>query len=296
LDVARYWIDFGIDGWRLDVPNEINDDSFWQEFRRRVKRANPEAYIVGEIWQDARRWLQGDQFDAVMNYLFTEAVLGYFITDLDLKEVRRAGGYSHVGPINQREFTSAIDNLLAMYDPAVTQVQLNLLDSHDTPRFITCARGDESALRLAMLFMFTYPGAPCIYYGDEVGLDGKHDPDCRKTFPWDENRWNHDLRAYFQRCAALRKAHPALRRGSYTVLLSENGMYAFARQLNSEAVVVVLNLSRETREALLPIEGKMDDGVVLRNVWGQDRYTVESGCLHGLKLAPRSGLVLQRVE
>jgi neopullulanase len=143
--------------------------------------------------------------------------------------------------------------------------------------------------------MFTYPGAPCIYYGDEIGLDGKHDPDCRKTFPWDESRWNHDLRAYFQRCVALRKAHPALRRGSYTVLLSENEVYAFARQLNGETLVVALNLSRETREALLPIESKMDNGVVLRDVWGQDTCTVAGGRLQGLKLSPRSGLVLARV-
>jgi neopullulanase len=143
--------------------------------------------------------------------------------------------------------------------------------------------------------MFTYPGAPCIYYGDEIGLDGKHDPDCRKTFPWDESRWNHDLHNYFKWCIALRKAHPALRRGSYTVLLSENNVYAFARQLNSEAVIVALNLSREKREALLPVEGKLDDGVVLRNVWGQDACTVAGGRLQGLKLSPRSGLVLTRV-
>jgi neopullulanase len=292
FDVARHWIDFGIDGWRLDVPSEINDDSFWQEFRRRVKGANPETYIVGEIWHDARHWLQGDQFDAVMNYLFAKAVLGYFVTNLDLKEVRKAGGYSHVEPIGQREFTEAIDGLLGLYDPPVTQAQANLLDSHDTPRFITCARGDESALRLAVLFMCTYPGAPSIYYGDEIGLDGKHDPDCRKSFPWDESRWNHDLRSFFKRCVELRKAHPALRRGSYTVLLSENDVYAFARQLENETVVIALNLGRGTREALLPVKGKVDDGVVLRDVWGQDAYTVEGGSLRGLKLSPRSGVVL----
>ena len=101
----------------------------------------------------------------------------------------------------------------------MTRAQLNLLDSHDTARFITCARGDESALRLAALFMLTYPGAPCIYYGDEIGLDGRHDPDCRKAFPCDENRWNHDLRDFFKRCIALRWAHPALRRGDLGIVL-----------------------------------------------------------------------------
>ncbi len=289
-DVATHWIDLGIDGWRLDVPAEIDDDAFWREFRRRVKERNPEAYIVGEIWEDARRWLQGDQFDAVMNYLFTKPVLGYFIDNLDLAEVRRAGGYRHVKRINQQEFAEAIDGLLNLYDSAVTQAQLNLLDSHDTPRFLTCARGDQSALRLAVLFMFTYPGAPCIYYGDEVGLDGKHDPDCRKSFPWDEKRWDHDLRNFYKRCVELRQAHPALRRGSYQMLWSKQDVYAFARQLG-ETLIVVLNLSRETRVVSLPVES----ATTWRNVWGRETYTVEQDKLNDFKLAPRSGVVLTAV-
>jgi len=140
--------------------------------------------------------------------------------------------------------------------------------------------------------MFTYPGAPCIYYGDEIGLDGKHDPDCCKTFPWDGSRWNHDLRDFFKRCIALRKTHPALRRGSYTVLLSENDVCTFVRQLENETVVVALNLSHETREMSLRIKGMVDEEATLRNVWGQDVYTVEGGSLRGLKLSPRSGVVL----
>jgi len=296
FDVAEYWLDLGVDGWRLDVPGEIDDDAFWREFRRRVKGRNPEAYIVGELWDDSRRWLQGDQFDAVMNYLFTKPVLGYFCDNLDVKEVHRAGGYQSVRPLNQREFTVAIDRLLAMYDPAVTKVQLNLLDSHDTPRFITCARGDESALRLAALFMFTYPGAPSIYYGDEIGLEGQHDPDCRRTFPWDENRWNHGLRDFFKRCIELRKAHPALRRGCYTVLWSKNDVYAYAQQRDGETVIVALNLSRETRHVALPVKGVVENQTALRDVWGSSVFTIARGKLHDLKLAPRSGLVLTGVE
>jgi cyclomaltodextrinase len=170
----------------------------------------------------------------------------------------------------------------------VTLAQLNLLDSHDTPRFITCARGDESALRLAALFMFTYPGAPSIYYGDEIGLDGKHDPDCRKTFPWDENRWNHGLRDFFKWCVGLRKAHPALRCGSYEVLLSEQDVYAFARKLEGETIVVALNLSRQARSVSLPIQS----AATFKNVEGNDVYRVEQGELRGLNLAPRGGRVL----
>lgn len=106
FEVAEHWIKFGIDGWRLDVPAEIDDDSFWQEFRRRVKAINPEAYIVGEIWEESQRWLQGDQFDAVMNYLVTIASLGFFTgKHLDQKETSRAGGYrDKVRPLNVTEF------------------------------------------------------------------------------------------------------------------------------------------------------------------------------------------------
>ncbi len=290
FDVARHWIEFGIDGWRLDVPSEIDDDSFWQEFRQVVKSANPQAYIVGEIWGDARRWLQGDQFDAVMNYLFTKPVMGYFANKtLDVKTVKKAGGYHDVRPINQRAFAQAIDKLLTLYEPAITNAQLNLLGSHDTPRFITCAQGDESALRLAALYMLAYPGAPCIYYGDEIGLQGRHDPDCRRAFPWDKSRWNHALRDYFVKCIELRKAHPALQSGDYEVLFSKNDVYAFARQLDDQTVVVILNLSRATRNITLSVQGNKS---ALKNAWGQDAYNVTRGKLRDIKIAPRSELVL----
>ncbi|HUI63686.1 MAG TPA: glycoside hydrolase family 13 protein [Bacteroidota bacterium] len=256
MEVARFWVRFGIDGWRLDVPSEIDDDTFWQEFRSVVKEANPEAYIVGEIWDDATRWLSGDQFDAVMNYMFTKPVMAYFVDTLDVAEARKTGGYHSMTPMNQVQFTKAIDDLLALYDPEVTQAQLNLLDSHDTPRFLTLARGDQSALRLAVLFSFTYPGAPCIYYGDEIGLEGRQDPDCRRTFPWDEGRWNVELHDYYKRCVELRKRHPALRRGSFRVVHSADDVYAFERALGDTRIVVAVNVSRQTRRVALGIGGE----------------------------------------
>ncbi len=200
FNVAEHWIKFGIDGWRLDVPGEIDDDLFWQEFRRRVKSINPEAYIVGEIWNDARRWLQGDQFDASMNYLVTAACLSFFTgKHLDLNETLKSGGYQgHVGHIDANEFANRIDSILGMYHPDVTRVQLNLLDSHDTPRFLTCAGRDLNSLKLALMFIFTYPGAPCIFYGDEIGLYGRHDPECRQPFPWDEFKMESRLARFYK--------------------------------------------------------------------------------------------------
>src|SRR5690606_23205393 len=135
------WIDFGIDGWRLDVANEIDDDDFWREFRRRVRAGNPEAYIVGEGWAEARRWLQGDMWDAVMNYLFTRACIGFFIgEEADRPELNRTA-LADTRTLDAAGFRQAIDALLGLYHPNVNAVMLNLLDSHDMARFLTLARG-----------------------------------------------------------------------------------------------------------------------------------------------------------
>ncbi len=254
--VAEHWIRFGIDGWRLDVPGEIDDDSFWQEFRRRVRAINPEAYLVGEIWHEAGRWLRGDQFDAVMNYLLTAAALSFFGGPrLDMAVVNQSGGLQgrvHPG-MDANGFANEIDRLFHLYPREVAYAQLNLLDSHDMPRFLTCVGGDKSALRLAWLFLLTYPGAPCIYYGDEVGLDGRHDPDCRKAFPWDASRWDHELLAYAKDLIALRKRLPALRRGDYRRLYSADGVFAFGRQLDAEVAVIVLNASDAPKTIAFPL-------------------------------------------
>ena len=259
FDVAEYWIKFGIDGWRLDVAADIDDDSFWQEFRRRVHAVNPEAYIVAEIWHEAQRWLQGDQFDATMNYLVTAAALPFFSgKHLDMHIVNQAGGYNgRVRPeMSANDFANEIDRLLHLYKPGITYSQLNLLDSHDTPRFISCARSDQASLKLAWLFMLTFPGAPCIYYGDEVGVDGEHDPDCRKSFPWDESKWNRDLLDYLKSAISLRKTHPSLRRGTFSRLWSTDGVYAFGRALEGESLIVALNASDEPRRVEVQSEAK----------------------------------------
>ncbi len=290
LDVARHWIEFGADGWRLDVPQEIDDDDFWREFRRVVKAANPEAYIVGEIWFDARRWLQGDQFDAVMNYIFNRACLGFFGGER-LDTTQRPGGFT-LQPLSAAQFAGAVDDMLALYDWEVTLAQLNLLSSHDMPRFLTLVGEDEAALRLATLFQMTFPGAPCVYYGDEIGMQGGHDPDCRRAFPWDEARWNTGLRDYVKRCIALRQAHPALRRGEYVSLRAEGEVYACLRRLDDDVLVVVLNNDTTTYRLDVPMGNHLPDGTRLRNLMGGGEASVVAGRLTGLALPPRSGAVL----
>lgn len=175
-DVAERWVRFGIDGWRLDVPSEIDDDEFWRELRRRVKRANPEAYLVGEIWHDARRWLAGDQFDATMNYPLAKAALGFFLPDLDTDALRSVGGYRDVVELDAAAFAAEVERVLGLYAPAVRDAQLNLIGSHDTPASSRSRAGSSPRFEMAFLFLFTMPGAPCIYYGDEIGLEGGPTP------------------------------------------------------------------------------------------------------------------------
>ncbi|MFQ5854046.1 MAG: glycoside hydrolase family 13 protein [Anaerolineae bacterium] len=290
-DVGRHWIELGADGWRLDVPGEIDDDEFWREFRRQVKEANPEAYVVGEIWGDATRWLQGDQFDATMNYLFAKACLGFFIRDAD-RGLLSGVGYSPVPTLEVAEFAVTIEKILALYEREVTEAQLNVLDSHDTARFLTIAKGDESAFRLATLFQMTYPGAPCIYYGDEIGMQGRKDPDCRRAFPWDESRWNAGLRDFVKRCIALRHAHPALRRGDYTRLHARDEVYAFGRRLNSETLIIALNNGLSEATVDIDVAGYLPDGALMVDVWGEAVATAEDGELP-LSIPMRSGCVMR---
>lgn len=298
--VGQYWIEQGVDGWRLDVPNEIDDDNFWREFRHRVKSVNSQAYIVGEIWHDARRWLQGDQFDAVMNYLFTRLCIGYCIGEEQDDSLIMGTGLHPAHALDAAGFSAGIAALLDLYHPEVTAVQLNLLDSHDTARFITMARGDVSALKLATLFQMTYPGAPSIYYGDEVGKPGAKDPDSRRAMMWhDPSWWEGELYPFFKRATALRHAHPALRRGSFDHLHAVGPIFVFGRRLAQlgqadDHLIVGLNNGRATEVVEVQCGGYLADGVALRDVWSGEMYVVENGVL-ALRLAPRSGLALEVV-
>jgi glycosidase len=228
LKVATYWLrETGMDGWRLDVPNEVLQ-SFWPKFRQAVKGVNPEAYIVGEIWEDATQWLQGDQFDAVMNYRFQKALLQCFAEN----------------KLTLRELDQALRQILMDYPSQAMGVMLNLLGSHDTPRIITAAGGDVAAVKMMATIQFAFAGAPCIYYGDEIGLPGEKDPDCRRCYPWDQpDEQNRELYRHFQQLIALRRDNPALRSGAFQTLLVDDSrdVYAFERRLPGNACRVAVN-------------------------------------------------------
>lgn len=252
MQIGEYWVKKGIDGWRLDVPNEIKTSGFWQEFRTRIKAINPDAYIVGEIWTDARQWLDGTQFDGVMNYLLTENILAFVGGDRLLEIYVESAPYNPYPPLNAQEYAQKTQKLLSLYSWEIQLTQMNLLDSHDTARYKTIVGEDPQSIELATLLLFTFPGAPSIYYGDEIGLAGGLDPDCRRSFP-KENQWDLDVLNYHKKLINLRRYCPALCTGEYKFLFADESVYVFARSLEEQTLIIAVNISDETQEVLLDL-------------------------------------------
>jgi cyclomaltodextrinase / maltogenic alpha-amylase / neopullulanase len=194
-----------------------------------VKAANPDAYLVGEIWNADPRWVGVGHFDGLMNYPIMDALTGLLATQ-SLDAVHYAEKVAGLLSLYPRE------NLFAMYTP---------LDSHDTERILTKMGNNLDKTKLAFLFQFAFPGAPAIYYGDEIGLVGGKDPGCRGAFIWEEASWNSELRRFVKDLINLRKDHPALRRGDFVTLeQAENpACYAFARTSSDESLLIVMNAS-----------------------------------------------------
>lgn len=214
-------------GWRLDVANEV-PDVFWREFRADVKKRNPQAVIIGEIWDDAGRWLQGDMFDSVMNYPWRGAVL-------DFVAHRR---------ISPSQFDNRLQGLHLRYPRQVLYAMYNMLSSHDTPRLRRECHGEMDRVRLAFMLQMTAIGAPAIYYGDEIGMEGGGTPDNRRPMKWELSLEEQSLLNYVKSLIQARKTFPALRRGDWRTLLTDDrqGVYAYARVLTgSPPVLVILN-------------------------------------------------------
>ena len=184
---AKWTREYGIDGWRLDVMDEISYE-FLRAFRKAVKAVNPDAVILGEAWHEPAVWLRGDQLDSVMNYGLTKALMDYLVE----RKLDAAGMASRLMRLYMRTTSMS------------ARMMLNLMGSHDTHRFLTLLNGDKARLKLAFAIMFFYVGIPCIYYGDEVGMEGGYDPGCRGGFPWDSTKWDHELRNAVQQLCLLK--------------------------------------------------------------------------------------------
>lgn len=235
LDAVAEWTRSAkIDGWRLDVSDEI-DHAFWRDFRKTVKEINPQAVIIGENWHNAYPWLQGDQFDGVMNYPVTKCCIEYFA-------MQKTGA---------AQFAADLNHCLMWNSAQANRAMLNLLDSHDTVRFFTSCGGDLRRLKLAILFLFSYVGIPCIYYGDEIGMQGGGDPDCRRTFPWDESKWNGELFAFYREVIRLRKTTGALRAGTVRIG-TEGNTVKIVRSCGTGSTATVLNNTGVPHTLMLP--------------------------------------------
>ncbi|GAA5215509.1 glycoside hydrolase family 13 protein [Corallincola platygyrae] len=252
LEVARFWLEFGIDGWRLDVPEEIDDEAFWQAFRREVKAINPDAYICGEIWGHAADWLKGDRFDATMNYTFAWSAMSF----VGAATLRRDYIKEHMPltPLSVHEYKQVVERMLGWYSTEVNHAQLNLLDSHDTARALWIMGEDKSALALCALLQMTLPGAPCIYYGDEVGMSGADDPFCREAYPWHEpGLQDQELLSTYQELIQLRHDHPVLRTGEVRFIDCDNPeLLLFMREKGKQKALIVVNRTKSLQSLNLP--------------------------------------------
>ena len=276
MRIVAFWTLTGIDGWRLDVPNEVVID-FWQYFRKLVKSINPEAYIVGEIWEDAGAWLNNRLFDAVMNYIWRDLVIRFFA-----KEDLDAAG-----------FEAGLADLRNRYSPVVTANMFNLLSSHDTPRFLTLCDKRKDRMLLAILFQFTYPGVPVIYYGDEIGMTGGKDPDCRKTMVWDESRWDRELHNAYKNLIRLRRQNLALRRGEYVpAVVTPDGILGYWRRLGEQSVLVLINRTDKLQHVSVPIESNYQGEY--KTIYPNEGMVTVVGERWNIALPPHYGMIWER--
>lgn len=331
--ITRRWMDpdgdgdpsDGIDGWRLDVPEEVGQ-KFWKEWNALVRRINPEAYTVGEIWTEkGREWVNGELFTAAMNYPFTEAVQEYMIDQ----------------SVSASDFMKRLRSIREGLPEGAELVQQNLMDSHDTPRlasmivnpgreFDTKTKPEERfdvrkptpkerrLQRLIALFQYTYVGAPMIFYGTEAGMWGADDPDDRKPMVWpeleyddeknhpldkerpiDENSFDEELFNWYKKLGEIRNKHLALRKGKFQELLTKNDadVFVFARFLNKHMFcLVAVNRSDQTRKIRIPLDHfEVEEGKHLENIiTGNRAEVVNSETV--ITLPPIAGAVLSPEE
>ena len=186
-NVGKYWIEeFHVDGWRLDVANEI-DRNFWRKFRKAVKTANPDAVLIGEVWENSETWLKGDAFDSTMNYDFRKHCREYFA----------------LGKYSASEFAEAMTDMFLRYPTQVSLGQLNLLDSHDVARFLSLCDGNKEKWMASFAYLCFSPGVPSVFYGDEKGIEGIKEDAYRSPMPWDV--CDTELEYFVKKCIQIRK-------------------------------------------------------------------------------------------
>ena len=314
--VVRHWLGLGADGWRLDAAQEI-DHSWWRDFRAVVKGYAPDAPLIGEVTAgpvDATGYLLGNELDGDMNYRFRNAADGFArITPWS----DSSGG---IDPLTPSQLDHSLKAMLEDYPLAASQVNFQLVDSHDTNRalFVLTEPGDPLSVakerqKLAALLQFTYVGAPMVYYGDEIGInapgrDGFGDPYNRAPYPWTDETGSvgtygppdDSMLAYYTKLAQIRRDYPVLKTGGFTTLLTgdttasagDNDVYAFLRSATGQqSVVVVMNKGDSQEQVTIPVKGVYSDGQVIEDAITGATFTVHGNAVT-MNVHPRSGLVI----
>ena len=294
--VVRHWLRAGASGWRLDVADELPDD-FIAEIRTAMEETAPDSFLLGEVWEDAttkiaysvrRRYLLGQELHGVMNYPFRTALIAYLL-----------GGDADV-------FRETLESLRENYPPHAFYSLMNFLSTHDTPRILTVLGADHvpgskeeravfrlsparrqlglKRLRLAALVLFTFPGAPTVYYGDEAGMEGWEDPFNRAGYPWGQE--DSELKSFFSKLAHLRREQPALQTGQLHWRWTAGPLLAFARELDGRLLTTVVNAADTPQTLTLPWFGD-----TARDLLSGETLSPADNVLP-LTLLPHQGLLL----
>ena len=248
LDIAVWWIEkYDIDGWRLDVSDEVSHD-FWRKFRKRVKAVKSDCVIIGENWHDANSFLQGDQYDSIMNYAFTKACLDYYAFD----------------DFSAKELAEKLNHLLMRNTWQVNRMMLNLLDSHDTERFYTRVDKNKDKVLSAIALMCMFVGVPCIYYGTEILTEGGYDPDSRRCFDWNQDNWDKDFKEILSGILGLR-TEEAVKKGEIRISAAR-GLLCLKRFWGQEEITIYTNQSNKAvafeAEGNVLIENNYNNGLL----------------------------------
>lgn len=274
IDVAEFWIrKYNIDGWRFDVAFGV-PFSFWKRLRARLKQIKPDLYLLGEFGNgifDPSAWVGPETFDAVMNYPLRSIILDLVVFE----------------NIDVEEFHRRFMELMGKLPYRAVYSMYNLLGSHDTPRLLTICNGNVRKAKLAIFLQMTLPGAPAIYYGDEIGLQGGNDPDCRRTMPWNSGKWNIDILSYYRKLIEIRRSHRALTIGnlSFVLLNKQKSVYLFQRRYGEDIVTACLNNSR--KKAVVMVQAKEP----LMDVLAAKVYKPQNGIIT-LEMEPKNGVIL----
>ncbi|HYK83850.1 MAG TPA: maltodextrin glucosidase [Ktedonobacteraceae bacterium] len=299
--IVRYWLKppFRIDGWRVDVANMLArqgesqlEHKIGRGLRRAVKSVAPQAYLIGENFFDGTPQLQGDELDATMNYRGFSIPLQQWLVGFDASLAWRPGMQAP-NFLPTESLADQWRTFIAAIPWQVARQQFNLLDSHDTRRIQTVVGENDTLARIAIALLFTFPGTPSVYYGDEIGMVGGNDPDCRRCMSWDERDWNSERRAFYQQLIHLRRSSPALGHGGFQLLYAAGETLAFMREAPEERLIVIARRAPDSLDALPVRHAGLPDNLVLHEVISGTEITVEQGMLP-LSNLPGAGVQIWR--